>query len=141
MEISDILNYLSIGSFGLAGSGIVYLTTLFGIQNFFGGIIFHKRIESQKELENIVEKEAKELCLDSSIIDSKLCFGGFTQVQKRGLKYIIKINKDENPTVSFVRHELYHIYKGDCEKKENMSRYLFIEEPRAALYGCFKIKI
>jgi len=141
METWDVLHYTFIGLTSVGVIGSAYLIALDGVQKIFGSDIFHKKIESQKDLDKSIKEEAEKLGLENLVINSKLYFDITTQVQRKGAEYMIQINKDENPTVSFVRHEMYHIYKGDCERKNSWIRYLLIEEPRAMLYGCFKIKI
>lgn len=102
-----------------------------------------KKIQSQAELETIVNEETTKLGLDPSKINANL-FGGFnglSGVRRNGEKYDLFLNNDFASTRSTVRHELYHILKGDCDKKFNWAYYLFIAEPRATLYGSLKLKL
>ncbi len=46
-----------------------------------------------------------------------------------------------NANKTKVRHELYHIYKGHCNKEFRIIPYLFKEEAQAILYYITGIKL
>lgn len=135
MISNDLLKYMSHGLEWLVYGGIAYLAALASTQYYT--IITSKRIDSKKELELIVDDEARKLGLDPEKIDV-VHDAERSSSKKIGDKYMIYIgNKGKNrPTI---RHEICHIKK-DCDKIETYNAlklsfyYLFIAEPRAALY-------
>mgnify|MGYP003972140593 CR=1 FL=1 len=129
------------------GVGMIsYISTLFSLS--FPSY-FTQKIRSQNELENVVNEEALLLGLDPKKI--KCNYNEFTLfnfnngcenfVQQKKNHYQLQVSKsflDSNRAT--VRHELYHIKKGDL-KNNSMLKYYFINEPRAILYGSFKIQL
>lgn len=105
---------------------------------------FTKRIETKKELAQVVKEEAEKLGLNPSNITAEL--GNYTSyAQKTGSEYYyINIHYPTHAYRPIVKHELYHIHKGDCEDGLYGLRFLeyfFIEEPRANLYEAFDIRL
>jgi hypothetical protein len=141
MTQTDILNYIGEGAKWLAIGGGAYFITLLGCQ-ISTSAHFQKKIESKKELEEIMKKEAEKLGVDCSRIDIIYPSDG-TYVTKDKRDGRFKMNFWEEGlfnTTGGIRHELYHIK--DCDdKKPNFFRHWFKEEPRATLYGTFGIKI
>ena len=45
-----------------------------------------------------------------------------------------------NPSLNTLRHELYHISDGHCDKPYNLLKYLFIQEPQATIYSITGLK-
>ncbi|MGV8086564.1 MAG: hypothetical protein ACP5N1_02950 [Candidatus Woesearchaeota archaeon] len=105
---------------------------------------FSKKIKSQAELDSIVEIESKKL--------------GLTDV--KGILHNIDeccayYDSKDIPTIeiggafttqSDIRHELYHIYRGDCIITQTSDfieelKYWIIQEPRACLYQSTGIKL
>ena len=81
METWDVLHYTFIGLTSVGVIGSTYLIALDGVQKIFGSGIFHKKIESQKDLDKFIKEEAEKLGLEHLVINSKLYFDITTQVQ------------------------------------------------------------
>jgi len=99
------------------------------------------KIESQEELEEVVEEEALILGLNPDKIES--CFGAEADGSAKICEdYVLGIKgNDRYATRATVRHELTHILH-DCDKgRPKMLQYFLISEPRAVLYGSFQIRI
>jgi len=88
----------------------------------------------------IVEEEAKKLGLDPSKIDAKYN-GEVNGSRKNGERYDIHLKRDFLSTRPTVKHELYHIYRGDCDEKCSKWKYLFVNEPRAITYELTGLKL
>ena len=61
-------------------------------------------------------------------------------------EYGIILNGFGSRNRTTIRHELYHIYRGDCDRpagfrKEHPLRYLFVAEPRAMIYEYFGLRL
>ena len=142
MEKTQKLNYVGKGVIGFIGGLFIYVNALLCLQIIDDIPIFsNKKIESQKQLETVVKKEALKLGLDTSRIEAKYN-AKHTSVSKNGEKYDLGMTR-VNATRDNVKHELYHV-KRDFNKPENKSNfvyYLFVQEPRATLYGAFGIKL
>jgi len=106
------------------------------------GHICSKKINSQEELDSIVEKEAKKLDLDTNKIRAKYIpyKYGRSPTKKVCDKYHLYAREGITNSVIGIRHELYHILK-DCDRKKTWPYYFFIAEPRAMIYSCFGIKL
>lgn len=116
--------------------GIVYASV-------FESTLFNKKIKSQEELEKIVKEESKKLKLDhikiNVIYEPKKRRDN--NIRKNGDEYELHIKNNFLSTRASVRHEVYHIKKGDCNRKYDILYNLFVEESRAQLYATFGIKI
>ena len=141
MDPNEIFEYVTEGMKWLAVGGGSYLGALVGSQAFFQTALFRKKIQSQEELDVIVDEEARKLNLDPTLIDAKYN-GESAFVSKNGERYDLHLTGNWTSTRQTVKHELYHILK-DCSKgrEATLPYYLFIAEPRATLYGCFNIRI
>ncbi len=123
-----------------AGTVSAYLTVyMFGVVNHFNA----RQINSQEELDALVEKEAKELRLERA--------RGIFRDYPEGAAYL---DVDETPVIEVggfsatdrtVRHELYHHYRGHTiEPNKGWRRkldYLLRREPQAILYEAAGIKL
>ena len=139
MDLMESFGYLAEGIKGLIVGGVGYFGIL-AVMSIVQDI--GKRIKSQEELEKIVEEEAIKLGLDPSKIDSKY-EGEITGARKNEKGYDLHTNNfySGNVTRGAIRHELYHILK-DCDTTHpTFFRRWFMGEPKAILYGAFKIKI
>ena len=140
MDPSEIIEYVEVGIKGLywAYTGVL-------ASSFLSCWPFSKKIKSQEELEDIVEEEAGKLGLDSTKIKAVYEGGGWTprcRATEEG--YDLEMKGDSFlSTRKNVRHELYHIFKGDADSNRSMLSfsYFFVWEPRAVLYGSFGIKL
>ena len=136
MEQKEILEYVSEGSALLFIYGFSTYATIILLPLISS--LFSRKINSQNELDKIIEEESQKLKL-------------------KGVKGILQETtksfccmKNETPIIvvgglgatrGAVKHELYHIFKGDLNKKYSEVRYWLLEEPRACLYDSFGIKI
>jgi len=135
----EIFEYATEGLKWLVLGGGSYVALMLGSE-FLSTTLFHKKIQSQKELDTIVEEEAHKLGLDPAIIDAE--YNGMTDgVIKICGRYELDLQREFYKTRSTVRHELYHIYRGDCEQELNALRYIFIQEPRAKIYELTGLKL
>lgn len=113
------------------------------VNELFASTLFRNEIESQEELVNIIDAEAKKLGLNPSLIDTTYSEEE-TGVRKIGDRYKLNIGTGSSITTQIIRHELYHIKK-DCDRFEGrgipvLASVLYVE-PRAILYGCFSLKL
>ena len=142
MNPSDIFEYANEGMKWLVLGGGTYMVSLATLIGSTGVCAtFSQKIKTQEELVSIVNEEAKRLGVDKSIVSTlhdelEACSGK----REDDSLYVLHVGGFLAKR-NVVRHELYHIYKGDCDKKYNLLRYLFIEEPRAILYDTFGIKL
>jgi hypothetical protein len=104
-----------------------------------------EEIKSQRELEEIVHKEATTLGMDPEIIKCELLnelagesiYGGDLKNQYIYIGGLLANRK-------IVRHELYHIYDKHCDhdtKTKAELNYWFIEEPKAIIYSLTGLKL
>jgi len=151
MNPNEFLYYVNLGIIGIAAGGAGYFGALLGHSCVLQSSLFHKRIESPEELEEIVEEEARKLGLDPSLIDARFNEEKVMGSRKNGERYEMYLIKDFMATRPTVRHELYHIYR-DCQRWEGcdisnpkhfnfLLHYLFIAEPRAKLYATTGIRL
>lgn len=121
---------------GIAGISLGAILAIAGLGNTS---LVSRRIKSQEELERVALEEALELGLNPSCI--KVNFGaGDTSARFNGEGYEINMKKDEFATRPIVRHELAHIYNGDCDRERTPLFYYLVAEPRAMLYGLMRLK-
>ncbi len=150
MDPNELFNYAKEGMklTALGGmGGIAYVGMLYIVQSLskFSPKNF---ITSDSELEQILNEEATKLGINPDKI--KFVPHENMGVSKKDETYFFFINKNSIwCNRSIIKHELYHIFKGDCDKYMGKSAkqvfltpyYWFIAEPRATLYGAFGIKI
>ena len=109
--------------------------------NVLSGIIdsapFRRKIETQQELDLIVEEEAIKLGLDPTKIDAFLN-ADRNSASKTEDRYALTLKAGRTATRNTVRHELCHILE-DCDSHTNFLYYLVIAEPRANLYATLGI--
>ncbi|MFH1589875.1 MAG: hypothetical protein ABIB43_04880 [archaeon] len=102
-----------------------------------------EKIVDETHLQEIIIEESKALDMKNKDITGRFTEAPFGHGQAIKLDYnkyeIILDKKGRNRGV--LKHELYHILKGHAEEKDNLLIYLFIEEPQAALYGAYGIKL
>jgi len=141
-EISDYvtegMKWLSIGG----GTYIASLTILNTVPK-----LFSERINSQEDLDRVVDEEANKLSMTKSITPKFHDFWIEASIKLDGGNYEIDIG-GFGARRSTVRHELYHIHGGHLEhpwKKSNgflrALNYIFREEPQAIVYGVFRLKL
>jgi len=148
MNPNEIFEYVTEEMKWLAIGGGSYLGVILGSQAIFQTTLFQRKIQSKEELDVIINKEARKLNLDPTKIDANYD-GNSDFARKVGIN--ASYNKDSDfvrrngnrdylhlggvltKTIPTVKHELYHIHKGDYEKRHTLLKYLFINEPRATL--------
>jgi len=96
--------------------------------------------------EEIFSEEKKNLDLNKNIkLELKNYKDSFTLKRFNDNSYIIGISdddqRDEKLFRKTVKHELYHIFKGDCDKEEFTILEGFWKETRARLYENYSIKL
>jgi hypothetical protein len=145
MSQTDILNQVGEGLKWLViggGCAMGYYYTLCGLQFLNAISPFNVKIKSQEHLEGVIKEEAPKIGLDSSKIYAKYNRMGDTSVEKRGEGHILFMDEGIGCTRGSVKHELWHIKKGDCERKKDKGvHYYLVREPRAVLYQVFGWKI
>jgi len=127
-------------------TGSLYVAGLMGVSTISNKL--SPKINSQTQLEEVVEREKKKLDpLNKFNISAKLSPRKVAVSRSlRNGKYEIEI--DENyATESRVKHELYHIIDGHCDDvymiKSKLGRnlkYLFWYEPQAVIYQSTGLK-
>ena len=140
-QASNVMKWVALG--GLGYIGVLSLVQVLGI------LPFQNQVTSSKELELVIQEEAEKLGIDFNrirIVNNRKC----PEVSKREDHYELSIDiYSIFCTRRVIRHELYHIFRGDCEKFDNQSNlpnvlnpyYLFVAEPKATIYGLFGVKI
>ena len=149
MGPNEIVEYAAEVLWWTCLGGVSYASILLGVSlpQHFG-----KRINSQEELEKIVAEEAPKLGLDPSNIHSsygidKYGNGISCYSVKLAHGYGLHIGHPFFATRGVIRHELYHIADGHCDnmvvrsKFKNLLAYLLNDEPKAIIYGSFKLKL
>ena len=144
---NNILEIISEGAKWLTIGGGTYLGAM-GITSFASGLL-SKKIRNKKELGIILEEEASKLGLNNKNISARfgLAEGHVGEANKLGNKNYEIVLDSFGQDKSCLKHELYHIYRGDCEgakynkNLKSFIKYLFLEEPRAVLYESFGIKL
>ncbi|MBI2146785.1 hypothetical protein HYU22_05600 [Candidatus Woesearchaeota archaeon] len=136
------VEYIMEGMKWVAVGGVSYIGALWLIDGIHD---FGPRVRSQEELEKMVEEEAPKLGLNHLKIDAKYD-GETVGARKNGERYDLHLVGDgdkihSSSTRATVRHELYHLLKDSDKGKLNPLYYFFVAEPRALLYGAFKIKM
>ncbi|MBU0894928.1 MAG: hypothetical protein KKF48_03440 [Nanoarchaeota archaeon] len=137
MDANEISGYLAKGLTWLSVGGGGYMVSLVGLGLAHA---LSQEINSQTELEQVVNQEVSKLGLDRSKIKARFGENGIDYVVKKADKHLLNIGGSIVSTRATVRHELYHILKGDTEHKSFL-RTIFLEEPRACVYGLFKLKL
>lgn len=152
MDPKDILDCATEGMKWLAMGGLSYIGMLAGSQAISAK--YSQRIETQAELESIVEEEAQKLGLKKRVKaflhdGLKASSDKIRWYSEDGDFSYYKIDVGGfQAKRSTVKHELYHIHKGHFERRENIRSkilqelaYLFKYEPQATLYELFGIKV
>lgn len=140
METIELVNYGFLAITAYSGA----LLTLKTIQEEFS-----PRIENERHLQDVVNREAPKLGLEPKEISVN-----YEAHPRRPNTSCAGRNKDgelavwmhPSATEKQVKHELYHLFR-DCKKEEKripvlgILKYIFISEPRADLYGALGIKL
>jgi len=126
------------------------------------GLCFSERIENQAHLKQVIAEERGKLRIDSDVrgelndtLTEAYCWKE-SMSDGNGGKSIYKISLGKIPRMrDAVRHELYHIKRGDCDREAPITGfnapilgfvptdlyYLFIAEPRAILYQSLGLEL
>lgn len=136
MDNLDLFQYVAYGL--LFPIGYIGITTTAQIISSK----FSEQIKDLEELEFVIKEEAKKLGIENKTIKGSINdehFSFCVKYQNGSYEIILGSN---GKTKANVKHELYHIYRGDLEKNGfNLLKYFFKEEPRAVLYQIFGIKL
>ncbi|MBS3086589.1 hypothetical protein J4422_02710 [Candidatus Pacearchaeota archaeon] len=144
MDLNEIFGYAADGAKWLAIGSVAYLLGLAGLSSITR--VFSERVNSQEDLDRIVKEEVEKLGITKPIK------ANFQTSYAGGAKKIGEGNYEINiggfaARRSMVRHELYHIRKGHCEKIReeiginDLFNYLLKYEPQAIAYQVFGIKL
>ena len=138
--MNEISSYIKTGFEWLVigGAGYIGLHVASLMSN-----LFSKSINTNEELQRIVEKEARKLGLGNIKISA--CLEDRLESEARELSdnsYEITIG-GFYATISSVRHELSHVKRlaAGLDNNEGLLSYLLKEEPRAILYEIFRVKL
>lgn len=137
-ERMENASFLERASFLFVG-GIVY-SPLQYLSNFFS-----KKIRNEKQLELALNEEISKLGIKNKKITARFgwSFLGSAHAQKLDDgNYEIVLDEDFRNR-SALRHELFHIYRGDTESQIPVSdlKFIYLREPRAVLYQTLGIKL
>jgi hypothetical protein len=129
-------DYIMYGLSGLALATGTYVPMFMALSLIHS---FGEKIDSQSKLEKLTKEEFE----NSNKADLSI-------IPKYGAKrnesdfvdgnYHLFVGKGNLATRAWVRHEACHIRNEDL-KHHSTLRYFLLEEPRALLYGAFKIKV
>lgn len=146
MTPSDIISLVTTGTTWFTVAGVVYVCSVISLQISCEIVnsCFSQRIQTVPELQDVVEKEAKKLGITKTLT-ATLCYGSSMSKKMLDGTYRVCVQGDD-ATHATVRHEVYHIYRGDCEWEgpETVQRdlwYFLVREPRAVLYETLRIKL
>ncbi len=147
MEPSKILEYSAEGIKWLVEGGLTYIGALIMCQ-IYDGYPFQRRIQSPKELEEVLKQECSKLEIDPTQIDPVYYgLGSRMHHNKDSDRWELHLDGNSSSTRKTVRHELYHYHRDVPKWRERKNKalrlihYLLIAEPRATLYGTFGIKL
>ena len=139
MESFDLMQYLIDGGTLILQGGGLYFGTLILLNG--GSKLFSEKITEQEQLDDIIQEEADRLGMtkpvkgklwyDESIAEASATNGDNYRIDLGGM----------HACRASVRHELYHLYKGDCDKQATEIQYFFLHEPRAILYEVFRLRL
>lgn len=163
--MNGIITNIGVYSTCLLGGYAALLTAGQLIEN-----ICSKKITSQEQLDEIVDKEADKLGMDKRKVfatyyskthpDYKKIQGARSSVQgwdkekdeivfydptehrKKGIipLKVLEVKEGWGSNVGAVRHELYHLAK-HLPRKGNFLKYFFYEEPTATIYSTTGVKL
>ena len=147
MDPNELVNYslqvMKYGAIGIVGTYVAYNAMLAGLKSL--NALFYHKINTQEELDRIVDEEAKKLEMVQVKAVLHAQFEGLAR--KNNVDGSLEIHVGGfGARKSVVRHELYHLYKHSGRKrpKNPVLRELesmFREEPQAMLYEIFGIKL
>lgn len=139
--MNEISNYIKTGFEWLAIGGGGFLVSYLGLHlaSLMSNLLSHS-INTNEELQSVVEKEARKLGIDlriSARLEDRL------ESEARELSdnsYEIVLG-GFYATVSSVRHELFHIKRlaTELDNSGGLLNYLLKEEPRAIFYEIFRV--
>ena len=134
-----------------------YTALLFGTQALES---VSEKINSQEQLDDVVEEEAKKLGMDSRLVVGKFyavdeknydkirgarCYQDDFEFEGHTLPFkVVEIKEGWGARKGAVRHELYHLHKHLPLRKNPVAKFLrgfFYEEPTATLYATTGIKL
>ncbi|MBI4014459.1 MAG: hypothetical protein HY365_00720 [Candidatus Aenigmarchaeota archaeon] len=140
MDLNEANQYINEASKWVTrGSAVAGVSYVMALVIVVGRHALSKRIQSQAELEECVGEEKAKLGMTASVM-AYLHSDGGAYCRKNGSAYEMHVGGRLGATRLGVRHELYHIHKGDTDKPYSPWKFNLIQEPRAAAYGAFGLK-
>lgn len=101
-----------------------------------------EKIIDKSHLEIIVNQEKKKFDIEDKNINVSFDDAIRTSHSKKTGENVYEIHLSKNQrSVGILEHEFYHIANGHCDKPYNALKYLFIQEPQAAIYGATGVKL
>jgi len=133
----------------LLGTIIIFSPLIFS--SLLGVLFKGEKIKDKAHLETLLEQEKKNLGIENKNIHAYFCDTIEDSLSKKINKNSYEILLSNNQRkLGILKHELYHIADGHCDenykllnegrKLENTLRYLFVNEPKALIYGATGIK-
>ena len=135
-----------------------YTALLFGAQAVQD--LATEKINSQEQLDDVVEEESKRLGMDTRLVVGKFyavgdknynrirgarCYQDDFEFEGQTLPFkVVEIKEGWGARRGAVRHELYHLHKHMPLRKNPIAKFLrgfFYEEPTATLYATTEIKL
>ncbi len=132
-------------------SDILTFGAFFILDNLEDFLAKRDNLRFDKEIIDAINEEAKKLGLNSNKIHwatmKPYPYGqaASAKIPNEKDEYYVILDGFGSRNRSTIKHELYHIYRGDFEDnysmKKNFFWYLFISEPRAVIYEKTGLKI
>ncbi len=132
MDEKELFDFALHGGIEAAKVLGMYFGALFASQALLHTPLAGRRITTPRELEEVTSQEAKRLGLDPLVCRPYFSKDA-TYAEPDGSRHSIVVSKSSARRQN-IRHELSHV-KHDDGAHGSLLRYLFLEEPRATLYG------
>ena len=106
------------------------------------GKLASEKIKGKENIERAVIEESEKLGINHRIIKIVNYSEGFTAAYTKNVgDSLYEMGLGEEVRRATIRHELYHIADGHCEKPSDIIDKLFILEPQAIIYATTGLKL
>lgn len=130
--MGDTKKYLKKILQGIAATTTLYLCTVVAVPMIYEPLT--QEVKSKSHLQKMIESERKRLNINPDYKIQGSFTRGSSQAQKVGHnRYEIRLNA-KRATYGKLKHEIYHIAEGHCEKSSSALEYFLWNEPQAAIY-------